>query len=60
MAEKRGDGGPPDGHDPEARPDSAPLLANFISVVDIVIVADYVSSRFSNRHAILDLQQVIY
>src|SRR6476646_10258221 len=28
MAEKRGDGGPPDGHDPEARPSSAPSLAN--------------------------------
>src|SRR4026207_641983 len=28
MAEKRGDGGPPDGHDPPARPSSAPLLAN--------------------------------
>jgi hypothetical protein len=28
MAEKRGDGGPPDGHDPAARPSSAPLLAN--------------------------------
>src|SRR4029079_789268 len=28
MAEKRGDGGPPDGHDPPARPNSAPLLAN--------------------------------
>jgi hypothetical protein len=30
MAERRGAGGPPDGHDPEALPHAAPLLAKFL------------------------------
>jgi hypothetical protein len=40
MAERRGDGEPPDGHDPTVRPDSAPLLAKFIWMLIIVIMAD--------------------
>jgi len=45
MAERRGAGGPPDGHDPEALPHAAPLLAKFLSISVIV------RFRFSNRHA---------
>ena len=49
MAEMRGDGGPPDGHDPEAYPGSAPRLANFIWMVIMVMLV--VLIRCSNRHA---------
>ena len=38
VAEKRGDGGPPDGHDPEARPGSAPFPAKFLWMVGVVVM----------------------
>ena len=44
MAEMRGDGGPPDGHDPEAHPGSAPLLAKVIWMVIIMVTCS--SCRF--------------
>ncbi len=54
MAEKRGDGGPPDGHDPEARPSSAPFLANSSEWSSSWSWCIAVQNRFSNRHATSD------
>jgi hypothetical protein len=52
MAEMRGDGGPPDGHDPEALPRSTPLLANLIRTVVIASCLIVVQVQLSNRRAI--------
>jgi len=51
VAKKRGDGGRPDGHDPEARPGSAPLLANTFGYITPWPWCFIVQTPFSNRHA---------
>lgn len=58
MAERRGDGGPPDGHDPEALR-ATPRLAK-VHVGAVVLILIVVPIRFSNRHAMFWIPNIYY